>query len=91
MVVTLVSHQRDRNDKFRIRGAAFAVDLQHVLQYPNAHLYDQRRWCDFASVTDNKGSNAGIRLRNKFIDHQHHLSRDRESGMSIHLRKISHH
>lgn len=42
VVVALMSHQCDRNDKLRVRVTASAMDFQYVLQYTYTHLYDQR-------------------------------------------------
>jgi len=41
VVVALVSHQRDRNDKLRVRVTASAMDLQYVLQYTYTYLHNQ--------------------------------------------------
>lgn len=41
VVVAFMSHQRDGDDKLRVRDAASAVDFQYSLQYTYTHLYDQ--------------------------------------------------
>lgn len=41
VVVALVSHQCDRDDKLRVLDTAFTMDLLYVLQYTYTHLYDQ--------------------------------------------------
>lgn len=83
VVVALVSRQRDRDDKFRVRGAASALALLYVLQYSDASLHDQRRRDDFISSVNAEGGVTSIRLRDKFAHHYHHLSRDRGSGRSM--------